>query len=278
MLNGARRTVRDFFNHLVTGSIKDAGTVRATLLAILCAVLLLFFLLRKSRVIMPVVIFILGIALMVFEIAALTIHHVEPVEMSHISYFILGLALLTGIRELYLWAGVASLTSGAGFFVGGIFLTDFMVNGVVVYYKSIVSHSLLLFCGLFLLFGMTKMQKKDLIYASFGYVIVFLYEVIARYSGLYSFQNLNKYFFMHVIDGTVVNHYLFGNDNLHLGLQIAMPVLACAFFIGLCFLFYWLSNKVRRKGEAVVIGLVPLLKIIIRPIKEKHQKDSMFEL
>lgn len=270
--------MRDFYHHLVTDTIKDTGTVRVTLLVILCAVLLLFFLFRKSRVIMPVVIFILGIALMVFEMVTIIIYHIVLVEISHISYFILGLALLTGIRELYLWAGVASLTSGAGFFVGGIFLTDFMVNGVGVYYKSIVSHSIFLFCGLFLLFGMTKMQKRDLISAAFGYVIVFLYEVIARYSGIYSFQNLDKYFFMHVIDGTAVNHYLFGNDNLHLGLQIAMPVLTCAFFIGLCFLFYWLSNKVKRKGEAVVIGLVPFLKIIIRPIKEKYQKDSMFEL
>ena len=92
-------------------------------------------------------------------------HPEYPVEFSHISYFIIGATMLTGVKKMRFFAAFCGSAGGIGYLIATILSPDSMVTEMSsTYYvvMAVVQHELLFFVGLLLMFDVQRHSYRDI--------------------------------------------------------------------------------------------------------------------
>lgn len=234
----------------------DPISYRLLLLSLYLSLILLFVYLRKKSFSLPFV-FTLSLLLALvrsgqFIAYAVMGIKVYPIEISHISYFLTCGILLSGIPQLQYVGGYFSFLSGLGYFVGAMLSPSSMMSGLGTFefVLAILSHSLLFFFGLMLLFGTRKYQKRVFLYTACSFALTLLFAFLVKKDILYPGIPKSSYVILKMVDGTLLN-YLFPNLVLTDLLKVLTTVFLLLSSFLLALLFYAVNRRIFRTTRLI---------------------------
>ena len=101
-----------------------------------------------------------------------------PIEISHISYFVFSIIILSGIKKLYFTGGIFAFISGCGYTLAGLVSPKSIVTSLdfPIFVIGVISHMMLLLGGMLTLF---KYSKYDLKYFYFPIIGLMLACILA---------------------------------------------------------------------------------------------------
>ena len=111
-------------------------------------------------------------------------HPEYPVEFSHISYFIIGATMLTGVKKMRFFAAFCGSAGGIGYLIATILSPDSMVTEMSsTYYvvMAVVQHELLFFVGLLLMFDVQRHSYRDIWVPIVGTVVIVGFSLLVYY-------------------------------------------------------------------------------------------------
>ena len=177
-------------------------------------------------------------------------HPEYPVEFSHISYFIIGATMLTGVKKMRFFAAFCGSAGGIGYLIATILSPDSMVTEMSsTYYvvMAVIQHELLFFVGLLLMFDVQRHSYRDIWVPIVGTVAIVGFSLLVYY------------------------HYIY---------RVAVLVVA------VMMLFLWLNNKMFDKAERLAaergtmlptnddLGIIPWVKKAVAKRKAKKSGGS----
>lgn len=234
----------------------DPVAYRLVLISLYLFLILVFVDLRKRSFSLPVV-FSLSLLLALlrsgqFLAYALLGIPTYPIEISHISYFLTCAILLSGIPQLQYVGGYFSFLSGLGYFVGAMLSPSSMMSGLKTFEfaLAILSHSLLFFFGLMLLFGTRKYKKRVFLYTASAFALILLFAFLVQEDLLYPGVPKSSYVILKMIDGTLLT-YLFPDIVLTPLLKVLTTVFLVAAFFLLSLLLYAINQRLFRKQRLI---------------------------
>ena len=176
---------------------------------------------------------------------------IYPVEFSHLSYFIVGFIVLSQIKKLYFTGSVFALISGMGYMFGALINPLNMINSnsLNVIIMGFVSHSLLFFLGLLLLFKFGRYNLRDIYIPIVFFILVIIYEILVI-NGVFwpDLENKDSYFLVLLVEGRILEYI--GVDPSNKALNYSVTALLYLTYLGMVFLMNYL-NKVSYKKSKV---------------------------
>lgn len=170
------------------------------LIGLLLFFILLTIILRNKRIVAGILISLATIILIwkTIEFSYYAINHTGtyPIEISHISYFVFGVIILSGLTKFYFTAGIFGFISGLGYMVAGIVSPASVVTSLPthLFVMGIISHMILLFGGMLTLFSFTKYEMKRFYFPLIGLVLVFIFAYLVDQKYI-DFKHRNLFFF-----------------------------------------------------------------------------------
>lgn len=254
----------------------DSVLFRWLALIVALGAILVSFLLRYHRLASLRICLILVSLLLIYKIAEIPYeishsYYVIPYEVSHLAYYVVPILLLSGLPGSDFASGALSLITGVGFLLGALIRPDSLIEGMSRYetVRLLVTHELLFFVSLPLLFTIRQYSKRD--YLAFlgmmaGFVIYFL---LLKYRVIFPKEDFNPYSIaLRVLDGSLVG-YLTPDVTLGLRVIFSLSCLLLVFGIPYLLLLVSLASFKRRKSKGRVTypfipftyrgGLLPLL-------------------
>lgn len=206
----------------------------------------------KSKKFVSIIIFFISLILLIwktveFSYYAYIQNGIYPIEISHVSYFLVGVVFVFGIKKLYYTAGFFAFISGLGYFFAGIISPLSIINSLTQYLfiMGYISHTLLLFIGMLILFNFKKFSYKDIYipYFSFGILLIFAYLVSIKV--LYPLASgIDSMFVIKLIKGDILSYFnIFSNYEIN----IIISCLVVLIILILIFLLYYINQKIFRK-------------------------------
>ena len=239
--------------------------------------------LRNHRKLSMQILFSVSLFLLVFKTVEFSSYRAAgkalyPVECSHISYFVLGATVVSGVKKLRPFAGLLSLVSGAAYVIAAIASPNSIYNDATSVYFMIVSitqHLVLLFGGLVLL-NMDRYNIKDIWIPILGATAIVVFSILVHNRIIYKdFAKWDDMIIIDIITGNILKFIMpIGDTNLVWlrGLAIAVMLII---LIGVFVAYYLINNKLydkrKKKGllkdEDYELGLVALAKYFIKKKK-----------
>ncbi|MDE5991100.1 MAG: hypothetical protein K2H36_05910 [Clostridia bacterium] len=222
------------------------------------ALIVAVFRLRNNRKLSMQVIFVLSLFLLVFKSVEFASYRgagkaLYPVEFSHLSYFILGATMVSGIKKLRPFAGFCSLASGLGFLVATTASPASVYNSAYSIYFMIVSiaqHLILLFAGLLLLFAFDRYSIKDIWISVIGVAAIFVFSALVYNRIIYKdFANRDEMVIIEMITGTILRYVLPTGFVIPIWLRVGTVIVLLAVLIGAFAAYYLVNNKIFDKRE-----------------------------
>ncbi len=152
---------------------------------------------------------VLGIFLLIFKIIEFSYYYLNdmnifPVEFSHISYFIVSIIIIFNIKRLYFFGSFISFTSGITYVLTYLFKDNEFVTFNI--YMTFISHIILLFIGLTLMFNMNKYKKIDTLYLFLGFILIITYSLLVHYKLIFPNQDLSYVVLNQIIFGSILKY------------------------------------------------------------------------
>lgn len=229
------------------------------LLAILFVIVCV--LLRKHKKISSLTLFILSLSLLIWKTHEFAINITKnstfPLEFSHISYFVVGIICVIGIKSLYLFASSSVFISGVGYYL------TFLINPSIMFEtmkgnlltKAIISHSILLFIGILLFLDIKKFKFKEYIFTLIGFLIIYIYGYLGLTRVIFKTAVLENYVFMNFLSGYYLSYITKTVDN-----PLILKILFVIFtYLVLSFVslgIYYLNKKFSRDADSKINGLM----------------------
>ena len=213
---------------------------------------------RNNRKLSMQVIFTLSLFLLVFKSVEFASYRgagkaLYPVEFSHLSYFILGATMVSGIKKLRPFAGLCSFASGLGFLVATTASPASVYNSAYSIYFMIVSisqHLILLYAGLLLLFAFDKYSIKDIWISIIGVVAIFIFSALVYNRIIYKdFANRDEMVIIEIITGTILRYVLPVGFVIPIWLRVGTVIVLLAVLVGAFAAYYLVNNKIFDKRE-----------------------------
>lgn len=216
-------------------------------------------------------------------------HPEYPVEFSHISYFIIGATMLTGVKKMRFFAAFCGSAGGIGYLIATILSPDSMVTEMSsTYYvvMAVVQHELLFFVGLLLMFDVQRHSYRDIWVPIVGTVAIVGFSLLVYYHYIYpDLIDVEKIVIIKIIKGTIIG-YVIGEENLTPAIQVVTSIGVAVLVVAVMMLFLWLNNKMFDKAERLAaergttlptnddLGIIPWVKKAVAKRKAKKSGGS----
>ena len=201
-----------------------------------------------------------------------------PVEFSHISYFVLGATVVSGVKKFRPFAGLLSLVSGAAYVIAAIASPDSIYNDASSVYFMIVSisqHMVLLFGGIVLL-NMDKYCIKDIWIPILGATVIVVFSILVHNRIIYKdFARWDDMIIIDIVTGNILKYILPVGDTKWRWLKGLAIAVILVIVIGVFVAYYLINNKLyeKRKNKGLLkdedyeLGLVAVAKYFINQRK-----------
>lgn len=222
-----------------------------TILLLVIFILFIIFAIfvRKKRIIAWILIFLAAIILtrktIEFAYYGLTNTGTYPIEISHISYFVFGVIILSGVTKLYFTAGIFALLSGLGYIVAGVASPQTVINSLPthLFIMGIISHMILLLGGILVLFDFTKYSKKYFYFPLIGLCLVLLLAYLVDNKYLYpNATGLDNLVVIKLINGSILTYLGVDSNNLILNYLATGAIFVAVIII--IYLINVINNKI----------------------------------
>lgn len=207
--------------------------------------------LRKNRKASMTVLFSISSVLLLYKICEFIYYRIAgipkyPVEFSHISYFILGVGVVSGVKSMRPFAGICSLLAGIGYIITATFSPDtFVSSGSNTYYivMGVVQHELLFFAGCLLWFDIDKYSIKNIWVPITGIAIMVLFSVAVHERLIYpDYDERDKMIIYEIVTGTILKHVM-PVDKITVALKVITALGIGLASAGLIVAFYSVNAK-----------------------------------
>ena len=208
----------------------------------------------KAKKIISILIYLIALILLIWKIIEFSYYaYIQngtyPIEISHISYFLYGSVFVLGIKKLYYTAGFFALISGIGYVFAGVVSPTSVINFLPTYLfiMGIMSHSLLLFGGMLVIFNYQKYSYKNLyfpyIFLSFALLFAYLVSIKVFYPLASGLDNM---FVIKLVKGNILSYFNMTSSNeINIFISVLVVIIICL----LIFLFNFINNKIYKKRE-----------------------------
>ena len=222
-------------------------------LIILFILFLILTIFLKNKFIIKLIIYSIAIVLLVWKTIEFTYYGVTktgsyPIEFSHISYFVYGAIILSGIKKFYFTAGIYGLLSGIGYIIGGVASPKTMLTSLPQYLviMGYTSHMLLLLGGLLVCFKVKKYPLKDIYIPYIFLILTLIFAYLVKIKVFYpDATNLNSLVIIKLVDGSLLEYLGITNDSLWLKILVSGGVyIAIALFV---LVIMEINNKVTKE-------------------------------
>ncbi|MDE6614421.1 MAG: hypothetical protein K2K24_02820, partial [Clostridia bacterium] len=175
-----------------------------------------------------------------------------PVEFSHLSYFIFGATMVTGVKKMRPFAGICSFFAGVAYLFTTLSASTVYNDAYSIYFMivSITQHLLLLFAGLVLLFSVDKYSIKDIWISVLGVVAICLFSVLVYNRIIYKdFVNRDNMVIIFMLSGTILKYLLPTGYVIPVALKVFTVIFLFALVSGALVAYYIANNKIFDKRE-----------------------------
>ncbi len=185
-----------------------------------------------------------------------------PIEISHISYFVFSVILLSGIKKLYFTAGIFAFLSGCGYSLAGLVSPKSIVTSLdfPIFVMGIVSHMMLLLGGMLTLFKYHKYQIRYFYFPIIGLVLACILAYLAENHYIYpDATGLDNLVIIKLINGEILSYLGVNVGNAILNWTVTVLIFIVVAL--LIFLINKLNNFIFRKrlNNRYNFGLIPLV-------------------
>ena len=237
------------------------------LLASLVIAFSLFVGLIKSEKLVVFILALFASILLIWKIIEFTYYGLThtgtyPIEISHISYFVFSVIILSGIRSLYFTAGIFAFLSGCGYALAGLVSPKSIVTSLdfPIFVMGIVSHMMLLLGGMLTLFKYHKYQVKYFYFPITGLVLACVLAYLAENHYIYpDATGLDNLVIIKLINGEILSYLGVNVDNAILNWTVTVLIFIVVAL--LIFLINKFNNFIFRKrlNNRYSFGLIPLI-------------------
>ena len=222
-------------------------------LIILFILFLILTIFLKNKFIIKLIIYSIAIVLLVWKTIEFTYYGVTntgtyPIEFSHISYFVYGVIILSGIKKFYFTAGIYGLLSGIGYIIGGVASPKTMLTSLPPYLviMGYISHMLLLLGGLLTLFKVKRYPLKDIYITYVFLALTFIFAYLVKIKVFYpDANNLNSLVIIKLVDGSLLEYLGIVNEIFWLRILVS-----CVIYIVIA-LFVLIIIKINNKVKLI---------------------------
>lgn len=204
-----------------------------------------------------------------------------PVEFSHVSYFVLGVVALSGIKVLRPFASFCALLTGTGYLIALMLSPQSMATGfrsTGYFLHSVFVHNCLFAGGLLFMLGGDRFRYKNFYISLAGFICILGFADLVRAGVIYKdITYKDDIILLKIMDGRILE-YVVDPQSLTPALKgIAVAAIFVA-VVALMALIYFISNKVcdkrlKKRGETppfkTDFGLVPLAVKIYGRVKAR---------
>lgn len=249
-------------------------------------------LMRNHRKASLIIAFVLATILLIYKSqefirANISNNGSYPVEFSHISYFIVGVTVVTGCKKMRAFASYCGMLSGAAFMIAGLLSSKSMVHDASSTFSLVVSitqHNVLWLCGFLLFLNVGHFNIKEIYIPIIGIACMVGFSYLVHYHIIYpDFKKWDDMVIIKIAEGEILG-YIIDPSKLTLGLRI-FTVAGIAFLVGLTLvLFYWGNDKIYRarvkkyeqigkKMDTTEIGIFPAIAYLCKKAGWIKKKD-----
>ncbi len=237
------------------------------LLASLVIAFSLFVGLIKSEKLVVFILALFASILLIWKIIEFTYYGLThtgtyPIEISHISYFVFSVIILSGIKKLYFAGGIFAFISGCGYTLAGLVSPKSIVTSLdfPIFVMGVISHMMLLLGGMLVLFKYSKYNIKHFYFPIIGLILACILAYLAENHYIYpDATGLDNLVIIKLINGSILSYLGVNLDNQLLNWSVTILIFilvgALIFLINV-FNNYLFKNKVNNHYN---IGLLPLL-------------------
>lgn len=195
-----------------------------------------------------------------------------PYEISHLAYWVVPILLLVGFAGSDYASGALSFICGVGFLLGAFISPANLIANLSFYeqIRLLITHELLYFLSLLLLFDFRIFQSRDYLTFLFMMTGFLVYFLLLKYRVIFSDQDFSSYSIaLRVMDGSLVAYLA---PNPPFALQVGFAILCIALIFLVPFLLIPLGKSIfalrKKKGNSQEeevpfeqrYGLLPYLK------------------
>ena len=185
-----------------------------------------------------------------------------PIEISHISYFVFSVIILSGIKKLYFTGGIFAFISGCGYTLAGLVSPKSIVTSLdfPIFVIGVISHMMLLLGGMLTLFKYSKYDLKYFYFPIIGLMLACILAYLAENHYIYpDATGLDNLVIIKLINGSILSYLGVNLDNQLLNYSVTILIfilVGVLIFLINVFNNYLFKNKVDNHYN---IGLLPLL-------------------
>ena len=220
---------------------------------LLVGILILFIvftcLVKNEKLVAFILVFLSALILTwkIIEFSYYAIAHTGtyPIEISHISYFVFSVIILSGIKRLYFTAGVFGLVSGLGYMVGGIVSPKTIMTTLEphIFIMGIVSHMILLLGGMLTIFKYSKYKLRYFYFPIVGLCLALIFAYFVNEGYIYpEATGLNNLVIIKLVNGSILTYLGVNTDNQLINRTVTILIYILVFFI--IFLLNVWNNRV----------------------------------
>ena len=237
------------------------------LLVIIVFAFIAFVSLFKSEKGVVILLSLISSILLIWKIIEFTYYGLThtgtyPIEISHISYFVFSVIILSGVKSLYFTAGTFAFISGCGYTLAGLVSPKSIVTSLdfPIFVMGVISHMMLLLGGMLTLFKYIKYDIKYFYFPLIGLILACILAYLAENHYIYpDATGLDNLVIIKLINGSILSYLGVNLDNQLLNRSVTILIFilvgALTFLINV-FNNYLFKNKVDNHYS---IGLLPLL-------------------
>ncbi len=238
--------------------------------------ILVTYLLKNNNNTSAIIVLIISVILLIWKCQEFSINiknnSVYPIEFSHISYFVLSIIAILGLKPLYLFGGSCGLISGIGYYITFFISPQVMQQTMTtpILNKGLISHSFLFFAGLLLIFNIKKFKIKEYYFSFIGLSLIYLYGFLALNKIIFPNAKSSNYVFLNFLSAYYLS-YLTGTINNPLYLKVIFVIFTFIVVSSTTYLFYILNQKFKTTKDAKINGIFTFFELY----KLKNRKENI---
>lgn len=237
------------------------------LLASLVIAFSLFVSLIKSEKLVVFILALFSSVLLIWKTIEFTYYGLThtgtyPIEISHISYFVFSVIILSGIKKLYFTGAIFAFISGCGYTLAGLVSPKSIVTSLdfPIFVMGVISHMMLLLGGMLTLFKYSKYDLKYFYFPIIGLILACILAYLAENHYIYpDATGLDNLVIIKLINGSILSYLGVNLDNQLLNWSVTILIfilVGLLIFLINVFNNYLFKNKVNNHYS---FGLLPLL-------------------
>lgn len=268
-----------------------SAALTAIIVAVFAAETALVVALRNHRRATYIMVYIVALILLVYKSQEfirdnIAKNGIYPVEFSHISYFVLGVTVVTGSKKMRAFASYCSMLAGLSFMIASIISSQSMINDAASSFSlgiSVTQHMLLWLCGFALFLTIGHFEIKDIWIPVLGIALMVGFSYLVHLRIIYpDFNKWDDMVIIKIAEGTILSYVIKGE--ISIGLRI-FTVAGIAVLVAATLVLFYVVNdkyykyKIRRcermgiKPDTTEIGIFPLIAKAARKKFENKKAD-----